>query len=134
MIGLDTNVLVRFLVQDDEVQAAAAEGVMDRLTPAEPGFISIVALAKLSWVLKSAYRVPTAEILPIVEGFLSAEEIRVQQADVVRKAVGVARAESVGFADALIGCLGEAEACTTTVTFDRVAAKAPNLALIPSSD
>lgn len=51
-------------------------------------------------MLTSAYRVPTAEILPIVEGFLSAEEIRVQQPDAVRKAVGVARAESVGFADA----------------------------------
>lgn len=132
MIGLDTNVLIRYLVQDDEAQASAAEDVIDTLTPAVPGFISIVALAEIAWVLRSVYRVPDAEILPIVEGFLSAEEIRVQHPDVVRRAVGTARLESVGFADALIGCLGELEACTTTMTFDRRAAGASTMTLIAS--
>ena len=129
MICLDTNVLVRYLMQDDAEQAATADEVMDGLSQSHPGFISIVVLAELSWVLTSAYRLPTNEVLPIVESLLSSDDVRVQQPDVVRRAVGVARGPSGDFADALIGCLGEAEGCSTTVTFDRRAARAPQMSL-----
>ena len=91
MIGLDTNVLIRYLVQDGGPQARVAERFIDTLTRDEPGF---VALAEVAGVLKSVYRLPKDEILPIIDGMLITEEFRLQQPDRVRQAVASPRNSS----------------------------------------
>lgn len=132
MIGLDTNVLIRYVVEDDDAQTIAAERVVEALTNDEPGFVSLVALAEVARVLKNVYRLPQDEILPIVDGMLSAEGLRLQQADVVKRAVRAARATSVDFSDALISTIGAAAGCDTTVTFDRAAAELDGMTLLTS--
>ena len=123
MIGLDTNVLVRYFVQDHPGQSRIAEDVVEALTESEPGFISLVTLSELVWVLRSAYKSPPEELLEIVSGLLSSQEIRLQDSDTVRSAMGSARSSGVDFADALIAQLGLAAGCRATVTFDRAAGK-----------
>ena len=67
MIGIDTNVLVRFLTQDDPEQSALASDVFEReLSARNPGFIGLVVLAETVWVLQSAYDATSDEVLDIV--------------------------------------------------------------------
>ncbi len=72
MIGLDTNVLVRYLAQDDQEQSALATQVLESLDEAERGFVSLVVLVELQWVLRRAYRMSASEVAGIVERLLRA--------------------------------------------------------------
>lgn len=129
MIGLDTNVLVRYLVQDDPAQAAAASAVIDRLTENDPGYLSLVTVVELHWVLRRAYQISSARCGELIEGLLDSRELRVDQAATVRAALTAGR-EGLDFADALIAELGRAAGCDHTVTFDRRAATSTAMRLL----
>lgn len=129
MIGLDTNVLVRYLAQDDQAQSSAASSVVDALTEDEPGFISLVVLVELCWVLRRAYRVPRVQVREVVTKLLDAAEIVVQESDAVRAA---AAQDGLGadLPDSLASVLGIRAGCRHTVTFDRSAARLPGMRLL----
>lgn len=129
MIGLDTNVLVRYLVQDDPAQAAAASAVIDRLTENDPGYLSLVTVVELHWVLRRAYTISPARCGELIEGLLDSRELRVDQAATVRAALTASR-DGLDFADALIAELGRAAGCEHTVTFDRQAATSTAMRLL----
>lgn len=131
MIGLDTNVIVRHLVQDDPVQAPLATALMARLTRDDPGFVSAVVLAEISWVLARAYRASRTEIAAAVEGLLRSAEIVVENAPAAYRALSAYRAStSVAFADALIAQTALLAGAQETVTFDRRAAQDLGLRLL----
>lgn len=134
MIGLDTNVLVRYLVQDDQTQARHASRLIESCTRDEPGFISIVTLAEVTWVLKSAYNAGRDEILKVVENLLQTEALVVQMADVAWKALAVYRAGAADFADCLIERIGAAHDCVATYTFDQIAARDAGMQLLGSKN
>ena len=77
MIGLDTNVVVRYLVQDEPDQSATPSKVIDALTEKDPGFLSLVSVVELYWVLRRAYKINTARCAELVEGLLNARELSV---------------------------------------------------------
>lgn len=129
MIGLDTNVLVRYLVQDDPAQAAAASAVIDRLTENDPGYLSLVTVVELHCVLRRAYTISPARCGELIEGLLDSRELRVDQAATVRAALTASR-DGLDFADALIAELGRAAGCEHTVTFDRQAATSTAMRLL----
>jgi predicted nucleic-acid-binding protein len=131
VIGLDTNVIVRFLVQDEPDQSAAASTVIEGLTEDEPGFLSLVVIVELYWVLRRAYKVSTARCLGLIAGLLDARELRIDQESTVRAALGAIR-EGLDFADALIAELGRAAGCEHTVTFDQRAARSSQMRLLAS--
>lgn len=122
MIGLDTNVIVRYLVQDDPGQSEAASAGIDELTETDPGYLSLVTIVELHWVLRRAYKLSAVRCAELLEGLLEAREIRVDEEDVVRAALVAARG-GPDFADAVIAELGRAAGCRHTVTFDRQAAR-----------
>ncbi|GAC1307777.1 MAG: PIN domain-containing protein [Vulcanimicrobiaceae bacterium] len=124
MIGLDTNVIVRYLTQDDRVQSALATEVFERrLTQAIPGFISVVALVETCWVLERIYDASSSDIVRAIEGLLGSDTIVVdREAEVYVAAVAVANGAG-SFADVLIAQIGVRAGCSTTVTFDRAAAR-----------
>lgn len=129
MIGLDTNILVRYVTRDDAAMAARAEQVLrTRCTPAEPGFVNHIVLCELAWVLESAYRYRRAEIAALIDGLCRTVELRVQDADAVRAALADFRAGRADFADCLLGRLNLAHGCTATYTLDRAAATLPSFA------
>lgn len=129
MIGLDTNVLVRYITQDDADQSAMATELIDGFTEDEPGFVSLVVLIETYWVLRSAYKVDRAEAAKLISTLTEAEEIVVQERDAVRSALGTLD-DSSDLADALIGVLGRSAGCSHTATFDRRAAALPGMSLL----
>lgn len=131
MIAIDTNVLVRFLTQDEPDQAAAASTVLRGLTPAEPGFISREVMVELVWVLERAYGHGRAEVSAAIEGLLAAIEIEIEAADDVGSAVFRYRDDGFGFADLMIAAAARRAGATSLVTFDRKAARLPGVDLLP---
>ena len=123
MIGIDTNVLVRYLAQDDPVQSVEATRFIESLTTHEPGFISVVAMAKTAWVLDRAYGLTTSEIAAAIEHVLQAEVLIVENEQEVFTSMIVLKEGRSSFADALIGALGAKAGCWHTVTFDRKASR-----------
>lgn len=122
MIGLDTNVVVRYLVQDDPGQSAVASALMEDLTETDPGYLSLVTVVELYWVLRRAYKVEAGRCTELLEGLLDARELRMDQDAVVRAALTANRG-GLDFADAVIAELGRAAGCNHTVTFDQRAAR-----------
>ena len=124
MIALDTNVLLRYLTQDDPAQSRKAVEVIERrLTLENPGFVSLVSVLEIVWVLRSLYRRSQAQIADHLEMILAAETLQVQNEQEVYQAVVALRSGSGAFEDALIGALGLWWGCSATLTFDRDAAK-----------
>jgi predicted nucleic-acid-binding protein len=130
MTGLDTNVIVRFLMKDDADQAALATKAFAEFTIAAPGFVCREVLVELVWVLQKIYRLPRTDIADAIEGLLGAREIVVETADQVAVAVDRLRKGGAGFADQMIALAGQGAGCQTTVTFDRKAAGLPGMSLL----
>ena len=123
MIGLDTNVHLRYLVQDDPVQSPATEIITRRLTEEEPGFVSLVTILEVVWVLKSLHKRSRQEIANDIEMVLAADTLEVQNEQEVYHAVVAFRNGTRTFEDALIGSLGIWRGCSVTLTFDEKAAQ-----------
>lgn len=124
MIGLDTNVLVRYIVRDDPAQTASADRCIEhRCSREQPGYVSHLVLAELVWVLDRGYGYPRRMLADVLGTLLSSEEIRIQDAPLVRVALGEFSAGTADFADCLIGILHRRAECESTVTFDRKAAR-----------
>jgi predicted nucleic-acid-binding protein len=125
LIGLDTNVLVRYIAQDDPRQASGAVRLIEHeCSETHPGFLSVVALVELVWVLETCYTSTKAEIVAILQRVLRSRQLVVQSADVVWQAVRLYEGGSADFADCLIDRIAAANECEYTATFDKEAAKA----------
>ena len=130
MIGLDTNILVRYLAQDDAVQSPIANDLVERrLSSEKPGFISVVAMAETVWVLRRSYRMKGPALAACIARLLQADVLLVQHQPAVHAAMVAYRDRNVDFGDALIGLLGMQAGCTQSVTFDRDALRQPGFAL-----
>jgi len=130
MIGLDTNILVRYFAQDGPVQSPQAAEIMERrLTVDNRGFVSIVAMAETVWVLKSVYRLADHEIVTVIERMLQAELLVVEDEYEVFTAMLALKEGRGSFADALIVALGSRAGCTRTLTFDKQALRLPGFEL-----
>lgn len=123
MIGLDTNVLVRYMAQDDAEQSPRATRLIESLTQEAPGYVSIVSVVELVWVLTSCYSTTKSEIVDVLEKLLRIKSIVVSQADVVWKAVRMFKEGKAEFADCLIERDANEAGCSYTSTFDREAAE-----------
>ncbi len=124
MIGIDTNILVRYLTQDDPEQFQQAVTVLEQQCTVEvPGYISTIVLCELMWVLQRAYNIPRMQQADVINRLLHVPTLKVAQATVVRHALDDFQQHSADFADCLIGRLHQAAGCTTTVTLDRKAGR-----------
>ena len=130
MIGLDTNILVRYLTQDDQIQSAKAQEIVERrLTGEKPGFVSIVAMVETVWVLERAYRLRPHEIVGAVERMLQTDVLVVENEQEVFTAMIALKEGQGSFADAVIAALGARVGCSSTLTFDRQALRLPGFEL-----
>lgn len=119
MIGLDTNVLVRFLTQDDPVQGPIATRLMAGLNAQAPGFLGREVLVELVWVLERAYGYGRAEVAAALEGLLAAPEIVVEQTQDAGAALQRYREGGAGFADLMIVAAARRAGAGRVVTFER---------------
>jgi Predicted nucleic-acid-binding protein, contains PIN domain len=130
MIGLDTDVLVRYIMQDDAAQSAKASALLDALTVDVPGWISIVSVIELVWVLGGCYGLDRTQLTDALEALLRTKELRVDRAEIVWKAVRGYSGSKADFADCLIACSAASVGCDRTMTFDRGAMKHAGMSLI----
>lgn len=130
MIGLDTNVLVRYIMFDDAKQSPKAAKLIESLTVDAPGFVSIVSIVELGWVLSSAYGLTRQQLAQALEALLRTKEIVIDRADHVLKALRVFKATSADLADCLIERSAVSAGCARTMTFDIGAAKTAGMSLI----
>lgn len=130
MIGLDTNVLVRYVAQDDAAQSSMATRLIESLSAEAPAYVSLVSVVELVWVLASCYGLNRIELGAILENLLRTRELIVAQADTVWKAVRLFKGSNGDFADCLIECAGREAGCDYTVTFDRGAVKHCGMRLV----
>ena len=126
MKALDTNVLVRYLVQDEPRQAALATQFIEaQCTTERPCFVGQIVLCELAWVLESNYQQNRDEISSIIEQLLQVGQLEVMEAEVAWRALADYKNSNVDFPDHLLARINEHKGCSTTVTFDKKAAKQP---------
>lgn len=123
MIALDTNVLVRFLTQDDPDQGRIASDLIGGLTEQNPGFVAREVLVELVWVLERSYRYERSEIARVLEGFLSASELEIEEGDSVGAVLQLYEGKGFGFSDLMIRQAARRVGATVVKTFDRKAAR-----------
>ncbi len=131
MIGLDTNVLTRYLAQDDLEQSRKADIVFQSLTSDEPGWISIAALVELVWVFTSKFHADRASVCRILDALMNREDILLENSETLHRALDLYRLGRADFADYVISCSCQAAGCVKTLTFDLDAAKTAGMTLIP---
>jgi predicted nucleic-acid-binding protein len=131
VIGLDTNVIVRYLVQDDPKQSPVATRFVERsLSPESPGFVTAITLCEIAWVIADCYGADRHRIREVIEGLLTSRQIVIEHAELAWKALRAWDASSADFSDALVGQIVAARGGEKTVTFDRAAAKLPGFELL----
>jgi predicted nucleic-acid-binding protein len=134
MIGLDTNVLARYLAQDDARQSAAATRLIEKeLSAANPGFISLVVIAELCWVLNRLYSASMDELVTMLEDLLRTPQFQIERREVVQAAIGRFKAggnRKSGLTDALIAQIADSDGCTHTVSFDKAAVRSAGMTLL----
>ena len=122
MIGLDTNVLVRYLTQDDPSQSAKANEIIEKqLTSRNPGFITSIVLVEVVWVLEACYEQTRGAIEEVINALLTTRQLVIDEADLVYLALRRFSAGNADFSDALIAVISENRGCYSVVSFDKKA-------------
>jgi len=130
MIGLDTNVIIRYAMRDDPAQTAQADRLIEGFTAQDPGYISHVTLVEVWWVLTRTYKLKNADVASFLDSLLSAASLEVQKPDLVHKALRAVRTHRADFADALIAVVSTDDGCTEVKTFDVKAAQRAGMTLL----
>lgn len=131
MKALDTNILIRYLVQDDAKQSASATRFIETYcTESNPCFIGHITLCEVAWVLESNYGQDRAAIAGIIEKLLQVGQLEVMEPSVVWKTLRDYQASNADFPDHLIARVNESAGCESTVTFDKKASKQPAFELL----
>jgi predicted nucleic-acid-binding protein len=126
MLGVDTNVLVRFLVRDDEAQFEKARKLIKREVAAGRGvLVNQLVLLETEWVLRSRYSLPKQLIIQTISGLLDASDVEFEDEAAIEEALFVWKESAADFADCLIGAKNRRLGCRATATFDVKASKLP---------
>ncbi|MGD0631516.1 MAG: type II toxin-antitoxin system VapC family toxin [Terracidiphilus sp.] len=123
MIGLDTNVLLRFFLEDDPQQSERAKALVASLSRQEPGYISSVVLAEAFWVLQRGYRKSKPELLAFIASLLGAQQMVLENHAAVAEAMHRFEHSNADFVDCFIERICSLGGCSRTMTFDDRASK-----------
>ena len=129
MIGIDTDLLVRFLVADDAAQKRKVDSLFANQQGAAWGYINTIVLCELFWILKSVYRLSRQEVAAMIEKLLNTQDLQFQDEALCSLALLDYR-NGQDFADSLIGYINRSNQCTTTHTLDRLASELDSFTLL----
>lgn len=131
MKGLDTNILIRHLTQDNPAQARlATRFITSECSREEPCFINRIVLCETVWVLESAYGYSREDIAAVLERVIRTHQFRIEDVQAAWIALRLYRSGGADFADCLLGETNREAGCTETVTLDRKASRAGGLRLL----
>lgn len=135
MIGIDTNVLVRYLVRDDEAQFLVASNLIaDCIADRQPILISLLVMLEAEWVLRSRYQIPKLEIAAVFTQLLESKEAAFEDEEALEEALYVWKDSGADFADCLIVAKSRRLGCTSLMTFDLKAGALPGATLLMSAN
>lgn len=123
MIGVDSNVLVRFLIGDDKRQTELARAFLAQRTADDPAFVSALVIAEVVWGLDKVYEVPRQNIHEMLVLVIGSANVHIEREALVAEALRLARDKNTDIADSLIAALARGAGCNVTMTFDKPAAK-----------
>jgi predicted nucleic-acid-binding protein len=131
VIGLHTNLVVRYVTHDDAKQATIASKLFERVLSAErPGFVSLITLCEIAWVLAECYDAGKSRISAVMEALLGSRQLVVEDAELAWKALRAWDKSTADFSDALLGQVLVARGCEKVVTFDKAAARLASFELL----
>jgi predicted nucleic-acid-binding protein len=130
MTGLDTNILLRFLLRDDPLQTAQARTLFQSFSTEQPGWVGIATILEIAWVLTKNKAMDREAVAKAILDLLSLDTVNVEGADAVAWAVQAFRSTKADFADCLIAASARAAGCSKIVTFDRIAARDAGMELL----
>ncbi len=130
MIALDTNVLVRYLVHDDEQQAESARALLESLTAERPGHVCREVVVEFVWVLERAYGVSRERIATILQELVATQSLVIEASDDVARAAIRYAAGGPGFSDLMILAAADRAGARPLHTFDRKAARTAGVELL----
>jgi predicted nucleic-acid-binding protein len=130
VIGIDTNVLVRFFIVDDPAQSRLAVSFFRSLSSAEPGWVSQATILEFVWGMESVRRLDRKTIAVMLGRLSMLDSIVIERVDIVDKALQRYRKGKAEFADCLIAASARAAGCSKTVTFDEIAARDAGMELL----
>ncbi|MGV1769791.1 PIN domain-containing protein [Agrobacterium vitis] len=124
MIGIDTNVLLRFLLADDPEQFEAAKNFISKRSMDDPAFVSLVVVAEMAWVLKRSYRFTNEDVTKVLRQLLPSEQFLFEDEDRLDSMIEDEMSRNDDLSDRIIAYIADRHGASHTVTFDRKAAKA----------
>jgi len=130
MIGLDTNVLVRYIMQDDPKQSPKATKIVESLDGVAGGYVTLVSVVELVWVLSASFELTRSQVAQALDAIIRTKQFKIESADQVIRALRVFKDGKSDFADCLIERSANSAGCETTVTFDVNASKHSGMTLI----
>ena len=130
MTGLDTNVLVRYIMQDDPRQSPKATAIVETLAGVGSAYITLVSMVELVWVLTASFELTRAQVSLALDGIIRTKQFKIENADQVIRALRVFKLGKSDFADCLIERSANSAGCVKTITFDVKAAKYAGMTLI----
>lgn len=131
MIGLDTNILLRIVLQDDAEQSKKVSRFLERLETEGPGYINCISLMEFAWFLRHRLRVERADVASAIGDLLESHDLIVEDEHLVEEALGLMLDNPIEFADCFIALRNRQAGCDKTVTFDKKAAtRVPGMELL----
>ena len=130
MIGLDTNVLVRYIMQDDPKQSPKATKIVESLDGVGSAYVTLVSMVELVWVLAASFELTRAQVSQALDGIIRTRQFKIENADQVIRALRVFKLGKSDFADCLIERSANSAGCVKTITFDVNASKHAGMTLI----
>lgn len=132
MIGLDTNVLVRSVVSDDESQASLVRRLLTRLTEERPAYVNLIVLIEAVWIWQRIFNLSKQDVIRALEFLLSKPDIIFERESLVQTALDRFREAQAEFSDVVVALANEEAGCATTYTFDRDASRLGGMTLLDS--
>ena len=130
MIGVDTNILVRYFTQDEPVQAQVVEKIIENYANSPNSlFINNIVMCELVWVLEKGYKYSKEQVGVVINQMLSTEEFAFEKQELLWLALNEYVQNKLDYSDALIGLINKSSGCHETLTFDQGAARADNFKL-----
>ena len=134
MIGIDTNVLVRYITQDDELQSGlAAEFIESYCSSGKKIFVNHLVICELAWVLKKCYKLSKPKTINVIEHILQISQFSIENVQVIWQALTDYKRGSANFADYVVGRTNIFNNCDETITFDKKASKSNGFSLLSTN-
>jgi predicted nucleic-acid-binding protein len=120
MIGLDTNILLRFTLQDDPHQYARAARLFRKdLTAENPGYVNLVVLVEFAWTLRRTFKLTSKAICEVIAHLLGTPNVRFERSAVLALALDLCERKAMDLPDALIAAINRGDGCARTLSFDQ---------------